>query len=451
MKPLLVLALAALSGCAAIDPYNLIGRQIAPGMVTTVNSPVPGATPEPLPASVRSLAFDHVWQTINDRYYDPALNGVDWKAARERYRPLAMAAANDEEFWDTLDRLSGEMNDAHTRVESPKRVEMLRNEETFTLGFSFVNVEGRLAISGVSGDSDAWYAGVRPGMTLARIEGKDARETYVNRLAAGRVDSTERSRHLRAVRKIIAGDLGTKATFTFERLDGTRFDATLARRRISTSATASHRLLPSGMGYIRLSQWTLGATSNAVAAIKELKDAPGLVIDLRGNPGGSLMAVNTMLRQVLPGKTLVGNVKTRTGKPVVLFFGAVQVIKLKQEIEGEEDAYTGPVVVLVNAGSGSGSEYFAAAMRALGRATVIGEPTCGCLLGFLGYAAIPGGGELAYSEVGFTFVDGKSIEGEGVIPDTQVPVSLADLRLNRDRALEEAQAALKSMAPWKKG
>ena len=74
-------------------------------------------------------------------------------------------------------------------------------------------------------------------------------------------------RHLRAVRKIIAGDLGTKSTFTFVREDGTRFDATLARRRISTSASASHRVLPSGMGYIRLTQWTLGATSRAVEAV----------------------------------------------------------------------------------------------------------------------------------------------------------------------------------------
>ena len=43
----------------------------------------------------------------------------------------------------------------------------------------------------------------------------------------------------------------------------------------------------------------------------------------------------------------------------------------------------------------------------------------------------------------------KRIEGEGVIPDRPVPIDIADLQLARDRALEEAQAALATMAPWK--
>jgi carboxyl-terminal processing protease len=87
-------------------------------------------------------------------------------------------------------------------------------------------------------------------------------------------------------------------------------------------------------------------------------------------------------------------------------------------------------------------------MQAAGRAVVAGEPSCGCLLGFLGYAQVPGGAELAYSEVGFVMSNGKRIEGEGVIPDYPVNVTLSDLQLNRDRALEEAQAILRTMKPW---
>ena len=77
-----------------------------------------------------------------------------------------------------------------------------------------------------------------------------------------------------------------------------------------------------------------------------------------------------------------------------------------------------------------------------GRATVVGEVSCGCLLGFLGYAALPGGGALAYSEIGFRTAKGDIVEGRGVMPDVVIERSLSDLRLSRDRTLEAAQAAL---------
>jgi carboxyl-terminal processing protease len=75
------------------------------------------------------------------------------------------------------------------------------------------------------------------------------------------------------------------------------------------------------------------------------------------------------------------------------------------------------------------------------------KPTCGCLLGFLGYARVPGGGEMAYSEVGFVLTNGKRIEGEGVMPDHVVPIALPDLIVSRDRTLEAAQEILKKMVP----
>ena len=122
--------------------------------------------------------------------------------------------------------------------------------------------------------------------------------------------------------------------------------------------------------------------------------------------------------------------------------------RLHRVVEGSPNAYTGPVTVLVDALSASGSELFAGTMQATGRAKVLGEPSCGCLLGYLGYARVPGGGELAYSEVGFVMSNGKRIEGEGVIPDETVPATLDDLKLGRDRPLEKAQEMLKTMPKW---
>jgi carboxyl-terminal processing protease len=437
------LGLSLVAGCSILDPHDMIGRQMGEG-TRVPTEVVPSPPAKVMSAKARAEAFDFVWGTINDRYHDPKLNGADWKAVGARYRPLALGMPDDEGFWDLLDRMTGELRDAHTRVDSPARVEQRKKDESVGLGFSFIPLDGKLVVTGVSSESDAWWAGVRPGMILVTIEGEPAASRFAKLMADTRFDSTERSRHFRALRRLSAGDAGTKVAFTFERGDGSRFAATVARRKFTSRAAANHRILPSGFGYLRLNQWSVGVISRVLAGIEELHNTPGMIIDLRGNPGGSVHIVECMLREFFVKTTEVGRATTRTGRPVSMLFGAVEIIKLKSTIEGSEKAYKGPVVILVNSQSASGSELFAAAMQATKRATVVGETTCGCLLGYLGYSRVPGGGELAYSEVGFVLSNGKRIEGEGVIPDRPVPLTLGDLIVSRDRALEVAQELLKN-------
>jgi len=443
------LVAACATGCSLLDPHNLIGRQA--GEATAPASPFePPEGSGPLTPQARERAFDFVWETIRDHYVDPALKGVDWNAVRAKYRPIALDAPGDEAFWEALDKMTGELRDAHTRVESPKRVALRNRDESVTLGFSFVKLDGKLVVSGVNPDADAWWAGVRPGMTLVSIAGEPAMQAYSKAMSETRDDSTERSRHFRAVRRIVSGDPGTRVSLAFERGDGSRLEATLTRSAIHFPPSGEHRVLPSGYGYIRFTQWTFMLAYRAIGAVAKLKDTPGLIIDLRGNPGGNAEAVNLLLQKFFTRRTELGRVITRDGKPVALFFGAVPIIKLDRVAEGDKDAYTGPVVILVSAGSASASELFAATMQSTGRAKVVGQQSCGCLLGFLGYARIPGGGELAYSEVAFATTSGNRVEGEGVIPDRPVPITVADLESGRDRALEEAQALLATMKPWER-
>jgi carboxyl-terminal processing protease len=434
-----------LAGCSLIDPYNMVGRQGEAEATHVATVVVPAPPAKELASSERARAFDFVWETIAERYHDPKLNGVDWKAVGQRYRPLALGAKDDATFWETLDRMTGELRDSHTRVESPERVALRKRDESISLGFGFIPLEGKLAVTNVSADSDAWWAGVRPGMTLVDIGGEPAMAAYERLMAETRFDSTERSRHFRVLRRLLTGPEDSKVPFTFERSDGSRFQATVARRKFSSRASTTHRVLPSGFGYLRLTQWTLGVGSRAVAGLDALRETPGLVIDLRGNPGGTVQTVDQLLGEFFDKRTELGRTTTRTGRPVSVLFGAVEIIKLKNAIEGNPNAYKGKVAILVNSQSASASELFAGTMQAAGRAVVVGQPTCGCLLGFLGYARVPGGAELAYSEVGFVLSNGKRIEGEGVMPDYPVPIALADLIANRDRPLETAQDVLRKM------
>src|SRR5258708_9649908 len=216
----LFLAALLLAGCSVVDPHNMIGRNMGEA-VGPSSEFVPSPPPATLGKEARERAFDFVWRTINDNYYNAQLNGVDWNAVGTRYRPLALAAADDDAFCDTLDRMTGELRDAHTRVESPKRVELRKRDASVTLGFAFFPVEGRLPVSAVNLESDAWGAGVRPGMRLVAVQREPAEAAFASLKADTRQDSTERSRHMRALRHLLTGDSGTTVAFTFERGDGT--------------------------------------------------------------------------------------------------------------------------------------------------------------------------------------------------------------------------------------
>jgi carboxyl-terminal processing protease len=388
----------------------------------------------------REATLETVWTTINERYYDPTLNGIDWKAVRARYEPL-LAAASDDDYWELLDKMTGELRDSHTRVESPRQVEQMKNRESHSLGIGVAELAGHLVLTSVNPDSDAYWAGARAGMRILSIDGKDALTHYRELVAAARESSTPWARPRGALRKINSGVSGSKVTMHFLRPDGSQIAATLERRKFSVPPTMSHRRLPSGYGYVRFSGFDESLRRRVLAAIDSLKDTPGLILDLRNNGGGSGAFAAALLSTFFEQDRKGMKVLTRTGKPVSIFF--VDIIKNDPVLKGSgKEAYSKPLVILVNQGSASASEVVAGTAQDLGRATVIGERTCGCLLGYLGYADLPGGGQLAYSEVGYVTTKGKRIEGEGVLPDIDVKLTQDDYVNNRDRALEAAEAFL---------
>ena len=186
---------------------------------------------------------------------------------------------------------------------------------------------------------------------------------------------------------------------------------------------------------MRFSEFNENLAGSVRAAIASLRDTPAMILDLRNNGGGSLRMATEIASQFFSDTRNGARVLTRTGKPVTVAF--IPVINLETKIAGNPlTAYTKPLVVLTNENSASASEVLAGTLQSLGRASVIGQRTCGCLLGYLGYADLPGGGKLAYSELGFMLPDGRRIEGEGVAPTVNIAPTREDFLLNRDRALE---------------
>lgn len=432
-----------MGGCATLDPYYLSGR----AQIRT-SFEVQGLTVEPTgefaTKAARTRTVDHVWDTVNRYYYRADLNAVDWQAARREWGERAINAASDDEFWVALDRMAATLADAHTRVESPRQVQARRLQRVQTLGIVLREIDGALIATSVHPDSDAYFAGLRAGMRIHTLDGKPALDAWREWIAASRGSSTLTAQRSSALRRL--NDEVAKRPhgieIEFELADKSISATRIAVREVNTRPSVAARVLPSGFGYVRLSAFNESLRGELLAGIERVKDTPGMVLDLRGNGGGSLAMAEALIGRFFDKKTVLGKTTTRDGTPVNALFGAIKISALERTTPGAKDAYKAPLVVLVDAQSASASEGVSSSFQATARATVIGETTCGCLLAFMGYVPLEGGGALAFSQLGFVTVDGKTIEREGVKPDIEVLPTVSDLLAQRDRALEAAVAHL---------
>ena len=434
MKIFIVLLVmcSVLGGCATFDPHGLISRHVGN------NAPASGTLDE----ATRAEAFDFVWNTINTGYLDPGFKGVDWQAVGERYRPFALGAADDAAFWKQLDHMAGELHDAHTRVESPQRYAEIRAQAGISLSVLLLELDGQLLVERVGSGSEAWLAGLRPGARVLRIANEPALDWWQRTVNAVREGSTPLSRQRYANAEFNTGKAGEVVAIEFERPDGSRVATNIARNKVSGKPGVLALKLSSGLGYLRFSSFDESIRSETLKALEGLRDTQGIILDLRDNGGGSTFFARAFAEQFVTGRHEIARINTRSGKPVTLLFGLLDLIKPEFILDGPEKPLKQALVILMNSASASASELTATALQSLGRARIIGDTSCGCLLGYLGYAKVPGGGALAYSEIGFTFRNGRRIEGLGLLPDETVRPSAADLASGRDAQFEAAVAWL---------
>jgi len=171
--------------------------------------------------------------------------------------------------------------------------------------------------------------------------------------------------------------------------------------------------------------------------LRKHRAAPGVILDLRGNPGGNFSGVLRLADEFFPRRVSFGSVITRSGRSPSLILRIFGVPARLEAGHAGHGTYAGPVAILINEGSGSGAEIFAAGMQENRRATIIGRQSCGCVLGSVPHK-VKGGAEVDISEFAIVTSKDKRLEGVGVIPDVAVPLTLADVRQHRDSALESA-------------
>jgi len=380
----------------------------------------------------RVSVFEQVWETINQKYYDPSFKGVDWRGVHDGYRPLVDKADTDEEFYEILKKMVGELHDAHTRFHTPEQRRERERLQAVSTGLSVFEVEGKTVVVSVEPDSDAARAGVEPGMIVLQIDGKSIEQSLAEAKSRVTGTSTDRAVQLRIFRMIIDGDPGSTLRMKLARADGSVLDVALIRHIVSDNAEVTSRRLNSGLGYVRLTLWKSPIRKQFKKALERLRDTPGVIVDIRGNPGGEADEVIKIASFFFNQHVPFGKFSRRSGKAIYL------------RTDDDDQIYKGPIAILINEGSGSGSELFAGVMQENGRALIIGRRSCGCVLGISEFRKLKGGGELAVSEYSYLSPRENTYEGTGVVPDKAVELRISDLQAKRDLALEEAERSLKT-------
>lgn len=401
----------------------------------------PQLTPEERRLNIES--FEQVWRTVYEKHFDPSFGGVDWNAVRAEMRPQIEGARDKPEARAIMRQMISRLKLTHFNIIPSDVYDKLNQPSArgFLDGVTGIDlrvVDGHALVISVDPGSPADLAGVKPGWEVVRI-GKDEVPSRLASIAQEFEGKSLRDLVLSdAVVGRMTGSIGNSVTVSF--LSGSnqtvQYSLSLVEARGKkfrighlppTHVWINVKTLGSDIGYIVFNGFIDPATVMPVfnEAIKSFMNGPGIIIDLRGNPGGQAEMISGMAGWLIKEK----------GK----YFGAIRMRdnELKLIIRPRPEVYTGSVAILVDGLSVCASEIFAGGLRDLGRARIFGSHTAGAALGG-NIERLPNGDGFMYAFANYVTAGGQVIEGNGLIPDVEVHHTREALLQGRDLILESA-------------
>jgi len=358
-------------------------------------------------ATANLASFDHVWTTVRERHWDPTSLEPAWTAARERLRPQVAQTSDAEQARPLLRELLAIVGVSHYAVDgavAPRGTAPCPNGD---LGVEWRLLDGRLVVVRVLPGRAGDLAGVRTGWSLAATEPPDA-------------------------------CLGVPTTYDFDVGDGIRQLVITAGPWADPVAQFGNlpalplryesRVVGDGqVGYVALSIFLDPPTvlSKFDSDLRDFADKRGLILDLRGNPGGiGAMALGMGKHFVVGQDHALGTLVSRDAS-------------LRFVLNGGREAFSKRLAIIIDKETGSTSEILAQGLKELGVARIFGETSAGMALPS-NIEILPNGDRFQYAVANYVTVKGYTIEGRGVVPDVTIPWRRDDLLAGRDAALDAA-------------
>jgi C-terminal processing protease CtpA/Prc len=382
---------------------------------------------------------------LKEYYYDPNYHGMDlnarFKAAEDRIRE----ASNISQVLGIIAQAMAELNDSHTFFIPPSRPVDVK------YGWKMQIIGNSCFVTVVDAGSDAEAQGLKPGDEVLSLDGyrptreNDWKMEYSynvlrpqpgKRIVIRTPQGQERELPLKAKIEKRPKEINPEEWFN------QAFKDQEDEKKLPRYFDLGQKAIVWKLRHFDLTESKIGDM------MKRARQHQALILDLRGNGGGEVAALQKLTGYFFDHELLIGEMKRRKeSKP------------LKAKSHGD-NVFKGTLVVLVDSESASAAELFSRVVQLEKRATVIGDLTAGAVMvstfrpGALGDMS---SGNMVFYGASITEADlimsnGKSLEHVGVTPDELVLPTAADLAARLDPALARAAALVGvELSPEKAG
>jgi C-terminal processing protease CtpA/Prc len=374
-----------------------------------------------------------------------AVKGIDWKAVAKEFQAAAKKVRTDEEHLKLCTRLVGRLEDGHAGIieSKVKLPDESRGRRWTGPRVHLMVVKDRVYVRAAFKNAEA--QGIKPGMEVLAIDGKPALKWLRDKAAEmrdrGEGFSTDHQALYHACHWGLADWEGTRIIFDLKDASGRARKVAVTRsggpnfapfgplfppEGLKTAGRQSYGRTAGGFGYIHLRDVPGDLPAQLDLMLEDLGDLPGLILDVRANGGGGCD------HEAVFGRFLPAGERWR------------------QYTGAGKRPFTGPMVVIIDAGIRSAGETVAGMFKEDGRAFLIGDsPTAG-MSSSKETITVPSGLFTVRFSVASNkgrFNGGKGIEGIGVGPNETVPVSPAEAAQGIDTLIRRAEELLRKGLP----
>ena len=368
---------------------------------------------------------------VQKHYYDSKFHGIDWRARVQEARKNIETARSMDDAVSEIAALLDSLHDSHTFLLLPPRTHV------HDFGFQMEMIGDRCYVVRVRAGGDAEKKGLKQGDEIRAVNGypvsrKDFRRLVyiVNvlrpqpELRLTLTDARGRQRQLEVMTRF---QLSTVNRYFLHQGINVRIRDAEEERRILRA-----RYFEKGddLLVVKIPEFSFSA-SEVDTMVGKMRAHRGVVLDLRGNPGGYVDTLDRLLGGLFQNDL---KILDRVGRDATKSVSATG---------RHHDALTGRFAVLIDSESASASEVLARVVQLERRGFIVGDRSSGSVMESRLYPH-----EVAlYSKVSYAIsvtdadlvmTDGKSLEHVGVEPDTMILPTDQDLANNRDPALAKA-------------